>query len=243
VRNVPVAQHALLSDCGAAALVTAAGSVDWSCLPRFDSPPPLGRLLDDPAGHFRIAPVGFADAAESGWSARWRYRLPGLVLETTDWRTGRGRCDGIGAPRTGPRTKSHGPWAVDAAAARWGEDDQGIWEIRGPVRPLPTQNAEVLGGYGPRPGHDRAAAAPGRPCRNVDGGARGVAPFHPHPRVEPRRGCLYPVLRVRCAGRCDVADGRRRVPAFRPRAAAGHHRRHRGGLDRRARAALPLPRR
>lgn len=64
VNDVPVAQHALLSDCGAAALVTSAGSVDWLCLPRFDSPPLLGRLLDDAAGHFRIAPVG-ADAAES----------------------------------------------------------------------------------------------------------------------------------------------------------------------------------
>ncbi len=62
MNNVPVAQHALLSDCGAAPLVTAAGSVHWLCLPHFDSPPLLVRLLDDAAGHFRIAPVG-ADAS------------------------------------------------------------------------------------------------------------------------------------------------------------------------------------
>lgn len=74
--DVPLAQHALLSDCGAAALVTAAGSVDWLCLPRFDSPPMLGRLLDDEAGHFLIAP------ASGTWSATRRYRA-GLVLETT----------------------------------------------------------------------------------------------------------------------------------------------------------------
>jgi hypothetical protein len=34
---VPVAEHDLLSDCGSAALVTVGGSVDWLCLPRFDS--------------------------------------------------------------------------------------------------------------------------------------------------------------------------------------------------------------
>ncbi len=103
--NVPVAQHALISDCGAAALVTAAGSVDWLCLPRFDSPPLLGRLLDDAAGHFRIAPVG-ADAAESGWSARWRYRLPGLVLETT-WSGPTGELVVVDAMALGPRERGH----------------------------------------------------------------------------------------------------------------------------------------
>ena len=41
----PVDEHALLSDCGASALVTKAGSVDWLCLPRFDSAPVFGRLL------------------------------------------------------------------------------------------------------------------------------------------------------------------------------------------------------
>ena len=75
--DVPLHQHAFLSDCASAALVTAAGSVDWLCLPRFDSPPVLGRLLDGGAGHFSIAP------AVDGYQQRWRYRLPGLVLETT----------------------------------------------------------------------------------------------------------------------------------------------------------------
>ena len=75
--DVPLHQHAFLSDCASAALVTAAGSVDWLCLPRFDSPPVLGRLLDGEAGHFSIAP------AVDGYQQRWRYRLPGLVHETT----------------------------------------------------------------------------------------------------------------------------------------------------------------
>ncbi len=103
--DVPVAQHALLSDCGAAALVTAAGSVDWLCLPRFDSSPVLGRLLDDAAGHFRIAPAG-ADDPASGWSARWRYRPPGLVLETT-WSGPGGELVVLDAMALGQRERGH----------------------------------------------------------------------------------------------------------------------------------------
>jgi alpha,alpha-trehalase len=75
--DVPLEQHALLSDCAGAALVTSAGSVDWLCLPRFDSAPVLGRLLDPDAGHFRIGPVDAAVPASR------RYRAAGLVLDTT----------------------------------------------------------------------------------------------------------------------------------------------------------------
>ena len=75
--DVAVGEHALLSDCGVAALVTSSGSVDWLCLPRFDSPPVLARLLDDQAGHFLIAP------ARGGRATARRYRPQGLVLEST----------------------------------------------------------------------------------------------------------------------------------------------------------------
>ena len=75
--DVALAEHALLSDCGSAALVTGTGSVDWLCLPRFDSPPVLARLLDERAGYFLIAP------ASDAYRPTWRYRMPGLVLETT----------------------------------------------------------------------------------------------------------------------------------------------------------------
>lgn len=55
--DVPLRQHAFLSDCGSAGLVTAGGSVDWLCLPRFDSPSVFARLLDESGGHFLIAPT------------------------------------------------------------------------------------------------------------------------------------------------------------------------------------------
>lgn len=82
--DVPVAEHALLSDCRSAALVTSAGSVDWLCLPRFDSAPIMARLLDNEAGHFLVAPV------DGDYTVRRRYRPSSLVLETM-WDAARGR--------------------------------------------------------------------------------------------------------------------------------------------------------
>ena len=98
--NVPLRDHALLSDCGSSALVTATGSVDWLCLPRFDSPPALARLLDDAAGHFSLAPV--ADGCTTGW----RYRHPGLVLETS-WACPDGELVVTDAMALGARERGH----------------------------------------------------------------------------------------------------------------------------------------
>jgi alpha,alpha-trehalase len=73
---VPIADYGLLSDCSSAALVSKDGSIDWLCLPRFDSPGVFSRLLDPDAGHWSIAPV-------AAFTTQRRY-LPGtLVIETT----------------------------------------------------------------------------------------------------------------------------------------------------------------
>ena len=79
----PIAEYALLSDCHSAALVHRTGSVDWLCLPRFDSPSVFARLLDDRAGHWSIEVVGTT-------AIRRRYLDAALVLET-EFETATGR--------------------------------------------------------------------------------------------------------------------------------------------------------
>ena len=72
----PIRDHALLSDCRAAALVTRGGVVDWWPAPRFDSPSAFSALLDDDARHWTVRP-------SAPFEATWRYRPGTLVLETT----------------------------------------------------------------------------------------------------------------------------------------------------------------
>lgn len=74
--TTPIADYGLISDCHSAALVSRAGSVDWLCRPRFDSPAVFARLLGEGAGHFSIGP------ADPFGSDR-RYRDGTMVLETT----------------------------------------------------------------------------------------------------------------------------------------------------------------
>jgi alpha,alpha-trehalase len=72
----PVADYGLLADCNSAALVSKDGSIDWLCLPAYDSPAVFARILDPDAGHWSIAPTG-------AFRSERRY-LPGtLVIETT----------------------------------------------------------------------------------------------------------------------------------------------------------------
>jgi alpha,alpha-trehalase len=74
--TTPIAEYGLLADCNTAALVDRAGSVDWLCLPRYDSDAVFARILDADAGHWTIRPA-------HAFAAERRY-LPGtLVIETT----------------------------------------------------------------------------------------------------------------------------------------------------------------
>jgi len=79
-----IEDYAVIADTQSAALVSRDGSIDWLCLPRFDSGACFAALLgDERNGHWRIAPAGATKAV------RRRYRGDTLVLET-DFETGEG---------------------------------------------------------------------------------------------------------------------------------------------------------
>src|SRR3954469_12920405 len=74
--STPIADYGLIADCNSAALVSRDGSIDWLCLPRYDSSAIFARILGDAAGHWSIRPAG-------DYSVERRY-VPGtLVIETT----------------------------------------------------------------------------------------------------------------------------------------------------------------
>ncbi len=70
--------YGLIGDMSSAALVGSDGSVDWCCLPRFDSPSVFASILDeDIGGRFRIQPSG------AHTDARQVYLQDTNILETT----------------------------------------------------------------------------------------------------------------------------------------------------------------
>jgi GH15 family glucan-1,4-alpha-glucosidase len=72
-----IEDYALIGDCETAALVGRNGSIDWLCLPRFDSGACFASLLGTPEhGHWSLAPAGTIQ------QTRRRYRPGTLVLET-----------------------------------------------------------------------------------------------------------------------------------------------------------------
>jgi GH15 family glucan-1,4-alpha-glucosidase len=75
-----IGDYALLGDTRTAALVSREGSIDWLCLPRFDSPACFAAVLGSrDHGRWLLAPTGTPARATV---ARRRYRGDTLVLET-----------------------------------------------------------------------------------------------------------------------------------------------------------------
>src|ERR671919_2571782 len=81
----PISDYALIGDCRSAGLISRDGSLDWLCLPRFDSPSVFAALLDaSEGGRYCIRPVG-------EYSTERRYLANTNVLETV-FRTPTGAC-------------------------------------------------------------------------------------------------------------------------------------------------------
>ncbi|MEU2212677.1 glycoside hydrolase family 15 protein [Streptomyces hygroscopicus] len=84
-----IEDYALIGDMQTAALVCRDGTVDWLCLPRFDSHAVFAGLLGtEEHGFWRLGPA-FPPGSEPPAADRRRYRGDSLVLES-EWDTPRG---------------------------------------------------------------------------------------------------------------------------------------------------------
>ena len=77
-RYLPIRDYGIIGDLHSCALVGRLGSIDWMCVPRFDSPSVFGRILDADNGGSMWVEV------EGGFIPDSRRYLPGTnILETT----------------------------------------------------------------------------------------------------------------------------------------------------------------
>src|SRR5689334_12604604 len=85
----PISDYGLIGNLATAALVGRDGSIDWLCLPRFDSPACFAALLGTPEnGRWLIGP---ADASSEKCRISRRY-LPGTAVLETRFATASGEA-------------------------------------------------------------------------------------------------------------------------------------------------------
>ncbi len=73
-----IEDYAIIGDTHTVGLINRDGSLDWLCIPRFDSPAVFAKILGDTNnGYFRIAPVN------QNYSSTRKYLKDTLILETT----------------------------------------------------------------------------------------------------------------------------------------------------------------
>jgi len=104
-----IEDYAMIGDLQTAALVSRNGSIDWLCLPAFDSAACFAALLGgEDAGFWRIAPQDAGDCTERS------YRTDTLILESL-WHTDDGTVRLIvGVPQ---RLQDQGVRAVEPFGA------------------------------------------------------------------------------------------------------------------------------
>lgn len=77
MNNKPIKDYGLIGDMHGSALVGIDGSIDWCCIPRFDSPAMFSSILDsDKGGFFKLAPSNVGEVTR-------RYRAMTNILETS----------------------------------------------------------------------------------------------------------------------------------------------------------------
>jgi GH15 family glucan-1,4-alpha-glucosidase len=140
-----IGDYAVIGDCRTAGLVSQSGSLDWLCLPRFDSPSIFGALLDAEAGgRFRIGPVG-------PFRSERRYLPDTNILETT-FHTPAGTCSIRDLMPVTSEPEKHASLVPDHQVLR---------EIHGHSGEV---DVEIL--YEPRPGYGRRTAVLGSAARS-----------------------------------------------------------------------------
>jgi GH15 family glucan-1,4-alpha-glucosidase len=90
VGYLPIEDHGIIGNLYTAALVGKEGTIDWLCLPAFDSPSVFCSILDDKkGGHFTLRPVEFTRSQQLYLPDTnvllTRYFSPGGLAETLDF--------------------------------------------------------------------------------------------------------------------------------------------------------------
>ena len=161
----PIADYAFLSDCHTGALIAPDGSVDWLCVPAFDSPSAFGNLLDRGAGSFRFGPYGIN-------VPNHRSYIPGTNVLTTTWHTPSGWLvvhDALTmgprqGPTSSPRTRGRRPTTTPSTFwCAWSSASRARSRWNWCASPLSTTGGSPPSGrWSTRSGTPRTPPAPGR---------------------------------------------------------------------------------
>ena len=81
-----IEDYAMIGDLHTAALISQAGSIDWLCLPRFDTPALAALLGSEDAGRWSLAPNGTVVDVRRSY-------MPGTFVLQTHWQTDDGEAE------------------------------------------------------------------------------------------------------------------------------------------------------
>ncbi len=177
----PIADYGFLSDCHTGALLASDGSIEWMCLPHFDSPSVFAALLDRGAGSFRVGPYGVYVPAG-------RRYIPGTNVIETTWMTPQGWLRVVDAltisdwhenERNQSHTRPPTDFDADHLLVRMIECVQGTVQVEAVCEPMldygaaPAQWRWVEDEYGRALEASRAGSDGGEAGGDVDHGEAG----------------------------------------------------------------------